>query len=90
LNFLFAPAFDRYAPIRYISQWKTPVLIIHGEKDYRCPVSEGLNLFEALQHHGFDSELLAFPDENPWILKPRNIVAWYGNVRGFLEKHMLD
>ena len=84
------PAFDRYAPIRYISQWKTPVLIIHGEKDYRCPVSEGLNLFEALQYHGVDSELLVFPDENHWILKPRNIVAWYENVLGFLRKHMLD
>ena len=84
------PAFDRYAPIRYIGQWKTPVLIIHGEKDYRCPIGEGLNLFEALQYHGVDSELLVFPDENHWILKPRNIVAWYGNVIGFLRKHMLD
>jgi dipeptidyl aminopeptidase/acylaminoacyl peptidase len=82
------PAFDRYAPIRYISQWKTPVLIIHGEKDYRCPISEGLNLFEALQYHGVDSELLVFPDENHWILKPRNIVAWYENVLGFLARHM--
>ena len=84
------PAFDRYAPIRYIGQWKTPVLIIHGEKDYRCPIGEGLNLFEALPYHGVDSELLVFPDENHWILKPRNIVAWYGNVIGFLRKHMLD
>ncbi len=82
------PAFDRYAPIRCISQWKTPVLIIHGEKDYRCPISEGLNLFEALQYHGVDSELLVFPDENHWILKPRNIVAWYDNVLGFLARHM--
>ena len=82
------PAFDRYAPIRYIGQWKTPVLIIHGEKDYRCPIGEGLNLFEALQYHGVDSELLVFPDENHWILKPRNIVAWYENVLGFLTRHM--
>jgi len=81
-------AFDRYAPIRYIGQWKTPVLIIHGEKDYRCPINEGLNLFEALQYHGVDSELLVFPDENHWVLKPRNIVAWYQNVLAFLARHL--
>jgi dipeptidyl aminopeptidase/acylaminoacyl peptidase len=81
-------AFDRYAPIRHIKQWKTPVLIIHGELDYRCPINEGLNLFEALQYHGVPSELLVFPDENHWILKPKNIVAWYENVLGFLRRHM--
>jgi dipeptidyl aminopeptidase/acylaminoacyl peptidase len=80
--------FDRYAPIRHIKNWKTPVLIIHGELDYRCPIGEGLNLFEALQYHGVDSELVIFPDENHWILKPRNIVAWYDNVLGFLGRHM--
>ena len=80
--------FDRYAPIRYISQWQTPVLIIHGEQDYRCPIGEALNLFEALQYHDVDSELLVFPDENHWILKPRNVVAWYENVLAFLGKHM--
>lgn len=82
------PRYDRYAPIRHISQWKTPALIIHGEQDYRCPISEGLNLFEALQYHGVDSELVIFPDENHWILKPRNVVAWYDSVLGFLRKHM--
>jgi dipeptidyl aminopeptidase/acylaminoacyl peptidase len=80
-------SFDRYAPIRYIKQWKTPVLIIHGELDYRCPINEGLNLFEALQYHGVPSELLVFPDENHWILKPKNIVAWYESVLGFIRKH---
>jgi dipeptidyl aminopeptidase/acylaminoacyl peptidase len=80
--------YDRYAPIRHIRNWKTPAMIIHGELDYRCPIGEGLNLFEALQYHGVDSELVIFPDENHWILKPRNIVAWYDSVRGFLAKHM--
>jgi dipeptidyl aminopeptidase/acylaminoacyl peptidase len=82
--------YDRFAPIRYISQWKTPTLIIHGEQDYRCPINEGLNLFEALQYHGVDSELLLFPDENHWVLKPRNIVAWYENVLGFAGKHLRE
>jgi dipeptidyl aminopeptidase/acylaminoacyl peptidase len=81
-------AFDRYAPIRHIKQWKTPALIIHGELDYRCPINEGLNLFEALQYHGVPSELLVFPDENHWILKPRNIVAWYETVLDFIGRHL--
>jgi len=80
--------FDRYAPIRHVKQWKTPALIIHGEQDYRCPINEGLNLFEALQYHGVPSELLIFPDENHWILKPRNVVAWYEAVLEFLGRHM--
>ena len=80
--------FDRYAPIRYVDNWKTPVLIIHGERDYRCPINEGLNLFEALQYHGVDSELLVFPDENHWILKPRNVVAWYQAVIEFVGRHL--
>jgi dipeptidyl aminopeptidase/acylaminoacyl peptidase len=82
------PKFDRFAPIRTIKQWKTPALIIHGEFDYRCPIGEGLNLFEALQYHGVPSELLIFPDENHWILKPRNIVAWYDTVLGFIGRHL--
>lgn len=81
-------AFDRFAPMRHIANWKTPALIIHGELDYRCPLGEALNLFEALQYHGVESELLVFPDENHWILKPRNIVAWYDNVLRFIGTHM--
>ena len=80
--------FDRYAPIRQVQNWNSPVLIIHGEQDYRCPVGEALNLFEALQYHGVPSELLIFPDENHWILKPRNIVAWYGAVLEFIARHL--
>jgi dipeptidyl aminopeptidase/acylaminoacyl peptidase len=80
--------FDRFAPIRHIRNWKTPVLIIHGELDYRCPINEGLNLFEALQYHGVPSELLLFPDENHWILKPKNIVAWNQAVLEFIGRHL--
>lgn len=80
--------FDRYAPIRYVKNWKTPVLIIHGERDYRCPIGEALNLFEALQYHKVESELLVFPDENHWILKPRNILAWYEAVQEFIARYL--
>ncbi|HUL68197.1 MAG TPA: S9 family peptidase [Burkholderiaceae bacterium] len=81
-------SFDRYSPWKFITRWKSPTLIIHGELDYRCPVSEGLMLFEALQYQGVPSELLIFPDENHWILKPNNIAAWYTHVLDFVRKHM--
>jgi dipeptidyl aminopeptidase/acylaminoacyl peptidase len=82
------PKFDRYAPVKHVKNWKTPTLIIHGEHDYRCPISEGLNLFEALQYHNVPSELLIFPDENHWILKPKNAVAWYEAVLEFIGRYM--
>jgi dipeptidyl aminopeptidase/acylaminoacyl peptidase len=83
-----AERFDRYSPWKYITRWKTPTLIIHGELDYRCPVSEGLMLFEALQFQNVPSELLIYPDENHWILKPNNIVAWYTHVLDFVRRHI--
>lgn len=83
-----AEKFDRYSPWKYITRWKTPALIVHGELDYRCPVSEALMLFEALQYQGIKSELLIFPDENHWILKPHNIVAWYTHVLEFVRTHL--
>ena len=63
-------------------------MIIHGERDYRCPIGQGLALFEALQHFGVESEIVIFPDENHWILKPRNIVAWNAAVLEFMGRHL--
>jgi dipeptidyl aminopeptidase/acylaminoacyl peptidase len=80
------PELDRFSPARNVANWKTPTLILHGEKDYRVPIGEGLALFEALTRQGTDAELVVFPDENHWILKPRNIIAWYGAVLDFIER----
>ena len=80
-------AFSLYSPHRHVSRWKSPTLIIHGQQDYRVPVGEALSLFEALQYHGVESEFLLFPDENHWILKPRNIKVWYEQVFAFLDRH---
>jgi dipeptidyl aminopeptidase/acylaminoacyl peptidase len=80
--------YDRYSPHRRIDAWKTPTLILHGEKDYRCPIGDGLMLFEALQARGVVSELAIFPDENHFIQKPKNIAAWYETVIEFLGKHL--
>jgi dipeptidyl aminopeptidase/acylaminoacyl peptidase len=81
-------AYDTHSPDHHLDQWKSPVLITHGEKDYRVPVGESLALFEGLQHRGVPSEMVIFPDENHWILKPRNTIAWYNAVLEFLDRHL--
>ncbi len=80
--------FARYSPLAHVSGWKSPVLIIHGDKDYRVPVGESLALFEALRFHGVDAKLLVYPDENHWILRPKNVEHWYETVFDFMESHL--
>jgi dipeptidyl aminopeptidase/acylaminoacyl peptidase len=64
------------------------MLVVHGELDYRVPVTEGLQLFTALQRQGVDSKLLYFPDEGHWILKPQNSELWYNTVLGWFDKYL--
>lgn len=78
----------RYSPIRNLPQWVTPTLIIHGEKDYRCPIDQALGLFEGLQRHGVPAELVVFPDEGHWIMKPRNVVAWHAVCLEYLADQL--
>jgi dipeptidyl aminopeptidase/acylaminoacyl peptidase len=76
-------AFDVYArwsPSHFVKDFKTPTLVIQGEKDYRVPVGQGLQLFTALQLQKIPSKLLLFPDEGHWVLKPQNSVLWYNTV----------
>ncbi len=79
-------AHDRFSPSRLVGAWRTPTLVVHGEKDYRVPVSEALSLFEALKLHGVDAELLVFPDEGHWIGRPRNIRVWNERILEFLAR----
>ncbi len=73
-------------PVRFVDKWKTPTLVIHGEKDFRVPYTQGLAIFTALQRKGVPSRLLVFPDENHWILKPHNSVQWHAEVLGWLDQ----
>ncbi|MEQ7874891.1 S9 family peptidase [Sphingomonas sp. ASV193] len=73
-------AFERWNPVNYVSAWRTPQLVITSEKDFRIPYTQGLAAFTALQRRGIPSKLLIFPDENHWVLKPKNSVQWYDNV----------
>jgi dipeptidyl aminopeptidase/acylaminoacyl peptidase len=73
-------AFERWNPVNHVAQWKTPMLVITGEKDYRIPYTQGIASFTALQRKGIPSKLLVNPDENHWVLKPKNSIRWYGEV----------
>jgi acylaminoacyl-peptidase len=78
--------FERFNPVNHVANWSVPELVIHGGKDYRIPDDQGLATFTALQRKGVPSELLYFPQENHWVLKPQNSVQWYGAVIGWLNR----
>ncbi|MBO9623056.1 MAG: S9 family peptidase [Sphingomonas sp.] len=79
-------AFERWNPVNHVTEWRTPQLVITSERDFRIPYTQGLAAFTALQRRGIDSRLLVFPDENHWVLKPRNSLQWYGEVLGWLNR----
>jgi dipeptidyl aminopeptidase/acylaminoacyl peptidase len=77
---------ERWNPVHHVARWRTPMLVIHGEKDFRIPYSQSLGAFNALQRRNIPSRLLVFPDENHWILKPQNSIQWYREVHGWLDR----
>jgi dipeptidyl aminopeptidase/acylaminoacyl peptidase len=79
----------RESPSAHIAEIRTPMLVIHGEQDFRVPVSEALRLWTDLRRHGVSAKFLYFPDENHWILKPANARLWYATVLAFLDEHVL-
>lgn len=79
-------AVDRQSPSRFAGAFTTPTLVLHGEKDYRVPVTQGLNLYQVLQGQGVPSKLVVFPKENHWILKPRAAQLWWREVEAWLDR----
>jgi dipeptidyl aminopeptidase/acylaminoacyl peptidase len=75
------------SPVAHVAAMQTPTLVIHGALDYRVPDQQGLAYYNTLQAKGIDARLLWFPDENHWILKPRNAQLWYGEFFAWLERH---
>ncbi len=78
--------YDKFSPSRYVANWKTPTLVIHGAKDYRLVDTEGIATFTALQRRGIPSQLVYFPDENHWVLKPKNSILWHETILAWLER----
>jgi dipeptidyl aminopeptidase/acylaminoacyl peptidase len=83
-----AQNYERFNPVDYVSQWRTPMLVIHSGQDFRVPLSQGIGAFTALQRRGIESRLLYFPDENHWVLKPANSIQWYHTVLDWLHAHL--
>jgi dipeptidyl aminopeptidase/acylaminoacyl peptidase len=77
---------DKWSPALYVDKWKTPMLVVHGAKDFRLPETEGFSVFTALQRKGIPSKLLYFPDENHWVLKAKNSILWHDTVIGWLDQ----
>jgi dipeptidyl aminopeptidase/acylaminoacyl peptidase len=73
-------AYQKHNPANLVGNWKTPILVIHGGRDYRVVDTQGISSFTAAQRMGVPSEFLHFPDENHWVLKPANSIQWHENV----------
>ena len=74
------------SPHRFVDKWDTPILCIHGEKDYRINATQGMSAFNAARMRGIEAELLIFPDENHWVLKPQNGILWQRTYFEWLER----
>jgi len=77
---------DLWSPVRFAKGMNTPMLVIHGERDYRVPVGQGLLIYGVLKAKGVPARLVYFPDENHWVLKARNSLLWYAEVLGWLKR----
>ena len=79
-------AWNKWSPSAHISNWTTPMLVIHSELDYRLPISEGLSMFNVLQERGVKSRFLTYPDENHWVLNEENSLVWHTVVLNWINK----
>jgi len=77
---------ERFNPIDHVGDWSVPMLVVHGGHDVRVPLDQGMGAYGAAQLRHIPSELLYFPDENHWVLKPQNSVEWYATVQAWMKK----
>jgi len=80
--------YEKWSPLNFVGNWKTPMLIVHSQLDYRVDLSEGYQAFTAAKRMGVDAKFLYFPDEGHWVLRPRNRRIWWGTVLDWLEVHL--
>jgi dipeptidyl aminopeptidase/acylaminoacyl peptidase len=76
----------KYDPCQFTANWQTPMLIIHSDNDFRCPITEGLAAFHVCQMRGIESRFLNFPDENHFVLKRENLLQWFRTMLGWCNK----
>lgn len=80
--------YEKFSPHNFIKNWNTPMLVIHGERDFRVPYSQGMEAFQAAKLMGVDARMVLFPDENHWILKPQNAMVWQREFFDWLDKYL--
>ena len=80
--------YDNWSPLNFARNWKTPILIVHSQLDYRVDLSEGYQAFTAAKVLGIPAKFLYFPDEGHWVLKPRNRRLWWGTVLDWLDQYL--
>lgn len=81
-------SYEKHSPHKFAKEFKTPVLVIHNDLDFRVPVSEGYQLFTTLQRLGVPSKMINFPDEGHWVLKPANSKFWHEEVFAWLKNYV--
>jgi dipeptidyl aminopeptidase/acylaminoacyl peptidase len=81
-------AVQRWSPLAHTTGMNTPTLVIHGERDYRVVVTQGLTLYGILKHKGVDARLVYYPDEGHWIEKPANSISWYREFLTWLDRYL--
>jgi dipeptidyl aminopeptidase/acylaminoacyl peptidase len=79
---------DQWSPANHVAKWSTPMLVVHGQQDFRVDVSEGAQAFTALRLRDVPAKFLYFPDEGHWVLKPRNRRLWWSTVLDWLDTHL--
>jgi len=78
--------YEKWNPVNHVDKWKTPMLVITGEQDFRVPYTQGLQSFTALQERGIPAQLLVFPTENHWVLGAKNSLQWHDTVFAWLDR----
>lgn len=81
-------SYEKFSPHRFVENWDTPILVIHGEKDFRVPIGEGMQAFTAAQLRGIESRFLYFPEEGHWILSPQNGILWHRVFFDWLGRYL--
>lgn len=85
-NAIAQKTFSKFNPIKMVEKWNTPILIIQGGKDYRVPIGQGQEAFQAAQLRGIKSRFMYFPEENHWVLKPQNALVWQKEFYKWLKE----
>ena len=81
-------AYTDFSPHLFVDKWTAPLLVIHGELDFRVPVEQGLQAFQAARLRDIPAKLLLFPDEGHWVLKPQNALVWHSEFFGWLDTYL--